>query len=80
MTGLRALRILVALIAPVAAVAAGIGIFYNAGPGPYEHETIRGETVEIFGRGVYRDMSAEVAPRESLKTSLPCSWAFRCCS
>jgi hypothetical protein len=50
-------------IAAVAALAAGVGIFYRAGPGSYEHLSVRGENVTIYGSGLYRHMSAEVAPQ-----------------
>jgi hypothetical protein len=54
---------LAALIAALAVVAASVGIFSEGGPGPFEHESIRGQTVAVYGRGVYRHMSAEVAPQ-----------------
>ena len=40
-----------------------MGIFSDSGPGPYEYESIRGHTVLIYGKGLYKDMSAEVAPQ-----------------
>lgn len=58
-----AVRWLGSIVTVFAAAAAGLGIFYRAGPGPYEHESIRGLTVTIHGRGLYRHMSAEVAPQ-----------------
>lgn len=51
------------LTALVGAFAAGVGVFYRSGPGPREYETIRGDTVTTYGRGLYRHMSAEVAPQ-----------------
>lgn len=51
------------LIAIAASTAAATGIFTSEGSGPYEYLTIRGETVEIYGKGIYRHMSAEVAPQ-----------------
>jgi hypothetical protein len=39
------------------------GIFSSDGPGPYAYQSIRGKTVTIYGKGLYRDMSAEVAPQ-----------------
>jgi hypothetical protein len=41
----------------------GMGIFSTGGPGPFDYESIRGETVQIYGEGVYRHMSADVAPQ-----------------
>ena len=50
-------------IARAAAAAAAAGIFSSGGPGPYSHESVRGRSVEVYGRGIYRHMSAEVAPQ-----------------
>lgn len=57
----RVVLILVLFIAVMAAIAAAAGILSDQGPGPYEYESIRGQIVEIYGRGIYRHMSAEVA-------------------
>jgi len=57
------ITILVFLIAALAAWAATTGIFSSDGPGPYTHLTIRGKTVTIYGKGLYKHMSAEVAPQ-----------------
>lgn len=54
---------LVPAIALLAAVAAATGIFSGGGPGPYTIESVRGETVSIYGEGIYRHMSADVAPQ-----------------
>lgn len=54
---------LVVLIAVVASLAAATGILSSEGPGPFTITSIRGEQVEIYGRGIYRHMSAEVAPQ-----------------
>ena len=59
----RPIVFLVLLIAAVAAIASGAGIFTRGGPGTFAHESIRGESVAIYGKGLYRDMSAEVAPQ-----------------
>ncbi len=55
------LRSLVVVIAVAASSAALVGILGNWGPGPYSYESIRGHVVQIYGRGVYGHMSAEVA-------------------
>lgn len=47
----------------MAGFAASAGIFSSGGPGIYPYESIRGETVEIYGKGIYRHMSADVAPQ-----------------
>lgn len=50
-------------IAIVAAASASVGIFSGGGPGRYEHTSIRGRTVSIWGKGLYRHMSWDVAPQ-----------------
>ncbi|MCF8357840.1 MAG: hypothetical protein K9H26_03720 [Prolixibacteraceae bacterium] len=52
---------LVIFIILISAVASGFGIFSDFGKGAFEYESIRGKTIEIFGKGVYRHMSADVA-------------------
>lgn len=47
----------------LSAIAAFTGIISSAGPGAYEYESIRGETVVIYGKGVYEHMSADLAPQ-----------------
>lgn len=59
----KPVTVLVLLISIMAGVATSVGIFSTGGPGPYEYESIRGETVQIYGEGLYRYMSAEVAPQ-----------------
>ena len=54
-------NLLVFLIACVAVVASSAGIFTRGGPGEYEHMSIRGKSILIYGTGLYRDMSADVA-------------------
>lgn len=57
----RIIGILIILIMAGAALAAGTGIFSDGGPGPYPYTSIRGEEVTIYGQGLYRHMSADVA-------------------
>lgn len=57
----RTITILVLLTAATALAAAVTGFISPSGGESFMHETVRGETVEIFGTGVYRHMSAEVA-------------------
>ena len=57
------ITILLTLIAILSAAAALAGVFSTDGPGPWEHESVRGETVRIDGQGIYRHMSADVAPQ-----------------
>ncbi len=55
------ITLIVVIIALISAVAAGFGIFSDTGPGQFLHESIRGRDVEIYGKGIYRHMSADVA-------------------
>ncbi|KJS85277.1 MAG: hypothetical protein JM58_08850 [Peptococcaceae bacterium BICA1-8] len=59
----RIITLLILCIAVFSLVATTAGIFSNEGPGPYEHTSVRGETVLIYGNGIYQHMSAEVAPQ-----------------
>ncbi|WP_187261473.1 hypothetical protein [Pontibacter beigongshangensis] len=57
------ISILVLLIAGVAIIATLAGITSSGGTGPFWHDTVRGETIVIYGQGIYQHMSAEVAPQ-----------------
>lgn len=57
----KAVSMLVYGISILAIIATTGGIFSKSGPGEFEHISIRGETVTIFGKGIYQDMSADVA-------------------
>ena len=46
---------LVVLVAPLALVAAGLGLFSRGGAGPVPFTTLRGQTVQLDGRGIYRN-------------------------
>jgi hypothetical protein len=59
----KIITVLVACIALVASIAAATGVFSNDGAGAYPYKSIRGESVQIYGKGIYKDMSAEVAPQ-----------------
>ena len=52
---------LVILIMVAAAGASGIGVFSRGGPGQWQYRTIRDEVITIYGEGIYRHMSADVA-------------------
>ena len=60
-THLKPVSILVIFIAIFSGVAASAGIFSESGPGPYQVESVRGQDVRIYGTGIYRHMSADVA-------------------
>jgi len=49
-------------VALLAAVYAAVGVFSQGGSGPFPFTTLRGETVEMYGRGVYRLDTAFRAP------------------
>lgn len=55
------ITILVLLIVTAAIIATTFGIFSNNGRGQYEYMSIRGEKVTIYGKGIYKHMSADVA-------------------
>ncbi|MBW7885446.1 MAG: hypothetical protein H3C34_23015 [Caldilineaceae bacterium] len=42
------------LIALLAAVAAGTGLFWQDGGSPFSFTTVRGDTVQMYGQGLYR--------------------------
>lgn len=48
-----ALNWLVPLIVLLALFAAGVGLFWQNGSGPFTFTTIRGEIIEIYGQGLY---------------------------
>jgi hypothetical protein len=50
-----ALRWLVPVIGILALVAAGAGLFWQAGGGPFSFATLHGQTVQMDGRGLYRN-------------------------
>ena len=52
---------LIPLIAILAVIIAGVGLFSQAGEGPFSFTTIYGDTVEIYGQGIYRHDSTFVA-------------------
>lgn len=52
-----ALYWLVPLIAILGAITAGAGLFATGGPGPFPFTTIHGNTIEMYGQGLYRNDS-----------------------
>ncbi|WP_051286153.1 hypothetical protein [Salinimicrobium terrae] len=61
MRNFRTISVLSVLTAIFGAVAAATGIFYTSGGESYLYESIRGQEIEIYGRGLYQHMSSEVA-------------------
>lgn len=61
MLNTKSLSVLVILIIIFSAVATTFGIFTHDGDGNYSHDTIRGKTITIYGTGIYKHMSNDVA-------------------
>ncbi len=59
----KTISILVFIIAVFAIAATTLGIFSRDGNGHYQYQSIRNKTVTIYGKGLYKHMSAEVAPQ-----------------
>lgn len=56
-----ALDWLIPLIAILAVVIAGVGLFSQGGDGAFSFSTVYGDTVEIYGQGIYRHDTSFVA-------------------
>ncbi|HEU0295281.1 MAG TPA: hypothetical protein VFR47_21250 [Anaerolineales bacterium] len=56
-----ALNWLVPLIAILAIIISGVGLFSRSGYGPFPFTTVYGDTVEIYGQGIYSHDSSFVA-------------------
>lgn len=52
---------LILLVAVLAIITAGFGLFSQDGDGPFTFTTVYGDTVEIYGQGIYRHDSSFVA-------------------
>lgn len=61
MKNIKPITVLVILIVLASIAAASAGIFSGGGLGQYEYESIRGEKITIYGKGLYQHMSADVA-------------------
>lgn len=57
----KTISTLIVLIAIFSTIATFSGIFTNSGTGNYEFTSINNQTVTIYGKGVYENMSADVA-------------------
>lgn len=57
----KALIFLVTGIVISSAASSLFGLFSSGGPGSFEYESIRGQTINIYGSGIYKHMSQEVA-------------------
>jgi hypothetical protein len=61
MSNFKTISRLVYSIAILAILATSLGVFSRGGPGEHVHTSIRDESVTIYGTGIYRDMSSDVA-------------------
>ena len=57
----KTISYLVFAIVVLATITSLFGIFSNEGEGEYIYKSIRGEEVTIYGKGIYKHMSADVA-------------------
>lgn len=57
----KIITVLVILIIIISAIASLVGIFSSSGPGQRTIESVRGQSVTLYGQGLYQDMSADVA-------------------
>ncbi|MBI2029247.1 hypothetical protein HYT02_02430 [Candidatus Gottesmanbacteria bacterium] len=57
----KTITILVLCIALFSFIATTVGIFSNNGSGEYTYQSVHGQTVEIYGKGIYQYMSKEAA-------------------
>lgn len=57
----KIITVLVILIVVISAIASLVGIFSSSGPGQRTIESVRDQTVMLYGQGLYQDMSADVA-------------------
>jgi hypothetical protein len=56
------LHLLSFLVAIFAAIYAGVGLFSQGGDGPFTFTSVHGETVEIYGQGLYHNDAVFKAP------------------
>lgn len=61
MKGKSQISVIVILISLFAGIASFCGIYLNIGGSSYNYKSIRGVDVEIFGKGLYQHMPADVA-------------------
>ncbi|WP_108462406.1 hypothetical protein [Devosia naphthalenivorans] len=57
----RSVVIVILVISLLTIVATAAPLIFTSGPGPSVHLSVRGEVVELYGYGPYRQMPAEVA-------------------
>lgn len=57
----RTIAFLVLTVVAFSTFATCLALFSAGGPGPSTITTVRGQSVTLYGKGLYRQMSAEVA-------------------
>lgn len=61
MKNIKQIKLMVLLIALASIIAASYGILSKEGGSNYEIESVRGEQISIYGKGLYQHMSSNVA-------------------
>jgi len=59
----KTISFLVFGIVVLALIASAAGLFLNDGPGSYEFKSLHGQTVTIYGKGLYRDETLKLGPQ-----------------
>lgn len=57
----KTIRLMVYFIVVLSFIAALSGMLSNKGPGEYNYQSIRGQSIRIYGKGLYQHMSSDVA-------------------
>jgi hypothetical protein len=57
----KSLSLLTVIIITLALVASAYGIFSSEGKGKYEFKSLHGETVQVYGKGLYKNESVSMA-------------------
>ncbi|PLR75213.1 hypothetical protein CU633_22240 [Bacillus sp. V3-13] len=60
----KSIRILTLLIFALSLAASAYGIFSSSGSGPHQFTTWSGETIQLYGKGIYKNDSASGAEQE----------------
>lgn len=57
----KLISVLVVLISIITILPTSLGIFSNGGSGRFDYDSVRGNKITIYGAGLYKHMSADVA-------------------
>jgi len=63
-------------VALLASIYASVGLFWQDDGTPFTFTTLHGETVEMYGQGIYRNDAAFRAPIFRARTQSLCSSAY----